>query len=104
MFMIFYLQFDVFLRDRYLHPDFGVNLTLVCENCLHLRQCLHPESVKKSTIPLPSYYWSYFDLRHEFGNMYRTNECYNMNTMLESNFISISVINYFHEKTIVLHD
>jgi hypothetical protein len=74
------------LRDRYLHPDFGVNLTFVCENCLHLRQCLHPESVKKSTISLPSYYWSYFDLRHEFEHMYTTTECQNLNTMLESNY------------------
>ncbi|CAF4327937.1 unnamed protein product [Rotaria sp. Silwood2] len=77
-------KFDKFLRDRYLHPDFGVNLTFVCENCLSLRQCLHTESVKKSTIPLPSYYWSYFDLRHEFQYMYKTNECYNTNTMLEN--------------------
>jgi epithelial splicing regulatory protein 1/2 len=83
-------KFDTFLRDRYLHPDYGVNLTLVCVNCLHLRQCLHPESVKKSTIHLPSYYWSYFNLRHEFEHMYRTIECYDLNTMLEK--LSISPI------------
>ncbi|CAF4529088.1 unnamed protein product [Rotaria sp. Silwood1] len=77
-------KFDTFLRDRCLHPDFGINLTFVCENCLPLRQCLHPESVKKLTIPLPSYYWSYFDLRHEFQYMYKTTECYNTNTMLEN--------------------
>ncbi|CAF4135940.1 unnamed protein product, partial [Rotaria magnacalcarata] len=83
-------KFDGFLRDRYLHPDFGVKLTFVCENCLHIRQCLHPESVKKSTIPLPNYYWSYFDLRNEFKHMYKTTECYNINTMLEK--LSISPI------------
>lgn len=78
-------KFDIFLRDRYLHPDYGVNLTFVCENCLHLRQCLHPESVKKSTISLPSYYWSYFDLRQEFEQMYQTTECDDLNSILESN-------------------
>ncbi|CAF1344615.1 unnamed protein product [Rotaria sordida] len=84
-------KFDTFLRDRYLHPDFGVNLTFVCENCLQLRQCLHPESVKKSIISLSSYYWSYFDLRHEFQHMYKTTERYNLNAMLEN--LSISPIN-----------
>jgi hypothetical protein len=60
-------------------------MTLVCENALHLRQCLHPETVKKSIISLPNYYWSYFDLRIEFQHMYKTSECSNFNSMLESN-------------------
>ncbi|CAF1230717.1 unnamed protein product [Adineta ricciae] len=77
------VKFDRFLRDQYLHPDFNVNFTLVCENCLHLRQCLHPESVKKSTVPLPTYYWSYFDMRHEFAHMYTTTERPDLKIMLE---------------------
>ncbi|CAF3479394.1 unnamed protein product [Adineta steineri] len=76
-------KFDTFLRSQYLHPDFNVNFTFVCENCLYLRQCLHPESIKKGTMPLPSYYWSYFDLRHEFEHMYTTTECHNIKEMLE---------------------
>ncbi|CAF3725437.1 unnamed protein product [Adineta steineri] len=75
-------KFDTFLHDRCLHPDSGVNITFVCVNCLHLRQCLHPESAKKSII-LPNYYWKYFDLRLEFENMYKTSECNHINTMLE---------------------
>ncbi|UJR28830.1 hypothetical protein I4U23_010054 [Adineta vaga] len=77
------VKFDKFLQERYLHPDFDINFTLICENCLPLRQCLHPESVKKSTISLPKYYWSYFDMRHEFEHMYTTTECHNLKTMLE---------------------
>jgi inhibitor of KinA sporulation pathway (predicted exonuclease) len=68
-------------------------MTFVCENCLHLRQCLHPESVKKSLITLSNYYWSYFDLRMEFEHMYQTSECTNLNSMLESNYISTIHLN-----------
>ncbi len=82
-----YGQFDTFLRDLHLHPDLGVHMTFVCENCLHLRQCLHPESAKKSTIPLPNYYGSYYDLRREFEHRYHTSECHNLNSMLESKWI-----------------
>ncbi|CAF4016969.1 unnamed protein product [Rotaria sordida] len=81
-------KFDSFLHEHYLHPDLGIKLTFVCENCLHLRQCLHPESVKKSIISLPSYYWSYFDLRLEFEHMYKTCEHNNLNSMLEKLNIS----------------
>jgi len=75
------------LHELHLHPDFGINMTFVCENSLHLRQCLHPESAKKSIISLSNYYWSYFDLRHEFEHMYKTSQCNNLNSMLESNYI-----------------
>ncbi|CAF4533884.1 unnamed protein product, partial [Rotaria sp. Silwood1] len=81
-------KFDSFLHEHCLHPDLGIKLTLVCENCLHLRQCLHPESVKKSITCLPSYYWSYFDLRFEFEHMYKTCERNNLNSMLEKLNIS----------------
>jgi hypothetical protein len=74
------------LQELHLHPDLGVNITFICANCLHLRQCLHPESAKKPTIPLPNYYWSYFDLRHEFEHTYKTSDCNNLDTMLESNY------------------
>lgn len=61
-------------------------MTLVCENCLHLRQCLHPESAKKSTRILPNYYWSYFDLKSEFTRLYKNSSSNNLNSMLEGNF------------------
>lgn len=79
-----HFQFDKFLQDNQFHPENNVQLTFLCENCLHLRQCLHPESVKKSSKPLANYYWSYFDLRHEFERFYETTECHNLNAMLES--------------------
>ncbi|CAF1600804.1 unnamed protein product, partial [Adineta ricciae] len=82
-------KFDIFLRE-----NTGVNVTFVCENCLHLRQCLHPESAKKS-ISLPNYYWKYFDLRLEFEKMYKTSECQNLISMSEKlNLCPISETDY----------
>lgn len=60
-------------------------MILVCDNCLHLRQCLHPESMKKSTRILPNYYWSYFDLKREFARLYQTSARPNLNSMLQGN-------------------
>lgn len=74
-------------------------MTFICENCLHLRQCLHPESAKKSLIPLPNYYWSYFDLRLEFQYKYQTTQYNNLNSMLESNSGKIK----FHLYIIFFH-
>jgi len=71
----------------------GINITFVCQNCLDLRQCLHPESAKKSIISLSKYYWSYFDLRLEFEHKYKTSECKNLNAMLESNYIKTIDLN-----------
>ncbi|CAF3359512.1 unnamed protein product [Rotaria socialis] len=88
-------KFDSFLYERHLHPDLGIKLTIVCNDCLHLRQCLHPESVKKSIASIPIYYWSYFDLRLQFGQMYKTNEHEHLNSMLERlNICPISEADY----------
>ncbi|CAF1077806.1 unnamed protein product [Rotaria magnacalcarata] len=88
-------KFDAFLYERHLHPDLGIKLTIVCNNCLHLRQCLHPESAKKSIASIPIYYWSYFDLRRQFGQMYKTYEHENLNSMLEKlNICPISETDY----------
>jgi hypothetical protein len=41
-------------------------------------------------------------LRHEFEQMYRTAECYNSNTMLESNYLFISFIIIREKRTLAL--
>lgn len=45
----------------------GDNFTLITDGQLHLRQCLFPEAQRKGLLPLPSYYYSFHDLRKEFA-------------------------------------
>lgn len=33
---------------------------------------------------LPNYYWSYFDLRHEFERCYKKSECKSLESMIQS--------------------
>jgi len=83
------------LHENNFHPNSGVELIFVCENCLHLRQCLHPESVKKSLDSLPDYYWSYLNLKLEFEKFYRISDGANLKLMLERlNISSLSEIDY----------
>lgn len=43
---------------------------IMCDGNLHLRQLLLPECVKKG-IEIPSYFYSYYDLRKEFNKFYQ---------------------------------
>ena len=54
-------QFDTDVARKSLN----FNFTLVTDGQLHIRQCLFPEAQRKN-IKLPSYYYTFHDLRKEF--------------------------------------
>lgn len=83
--LLFFILFklDRYLHTRNLYPDYkGNRFTFVTDGPLHLRQCLIPECTKKG-FNLPSYYYSYFDLRKEFCKFYGNIRAENINQMLQ---------------------
>lgn len=66
----FFLQFDSFLKTLKIDP---LQMKLVTDGELPLRQCLHPEACYKK-IDLPDYYNSFSDLRKDFKSFYSSPE------------------------------
>ncbi|XP_071511327.1 LOW QUALITY PROTEIN: epithelial splicing regulatory protein 1-like, partial [Diadema antillarum] len=62
------LQFDQYLKNE-LAGDDGKTFCLLTDGQLHVRQCLHPQSTSKG-VPLPEYFFNFFDLRKEFRKRY----------------------------------
>lgn len=67
---LFTFQFDSFLKTLKIDP---LQMKLVTDGELPLRQCLHPEACYKK-IDLPDYYNSFSDLRKDFKAFYSSPE------------------------------
>jgi len=66
------VQLDRFLRAKELHPEHGGRPFSFCtDGSLHLRQCLHPEALRKR-LALPAHYYRYFDARKCFRQCYNS--------------------------------
>jgi len=76
-------KFDRFLSSKEIHPDHGSTpFCLVTDGPLHLRLVLHPETNTKH-IPLPGYFYKYYDIRKEFRKFYKTNTINSIKDMLD---------------------
>ncbi|KAG8179601.1 hypothetical protein JTE90_025766 [Oedothorax gibbosus] len=71
-------QLDQFVQAK-LGPDQSFHL--VTDGQMHLRQVLHPEASHKN-IALPSYYYSFFDLRKHFAKFYHAEDVNSIHDML----------------------
>ncbi|XP_063971755.1 epithelial splicing regulatory protein 2-like isoform X1 [Lytechinus pictus] len=61
-------EFDNYLTTELVGED-GKTFCLLTDGQLHVRQCLHPQTINKG-IAIPDYFYSFFDLRKEFRRKY----------------------------------
>ena len=72
-------RFDAELKSRGIEP---ASLCLVTDGQLPIRQCLFPEAQRKN-IHLPSYYYSFHDMRKEFASAYPDSTASKVEDMLK---------------------
>ncbi|XP_055892353.1 epithelial splicing regulatory protein 1-like isoform X1 [Biomphalaria glabrata] len=76
-------EFDRFLSAKGVHPEHGGrSFYLLTDGQAHLRQCIHHECCKKN-IPLPTYFYKFYDIRKEFKKFYKTEPMPSLKTMID---------------------
>lgn len=61
-------ELDNYLTTELVGED-GKTFCLLTDGQLHVRQCIHPQTTNKG-IPIPEYFYNFFDLRKEFRRKY----------------------------------